>query len=64
MIWEKTKAIRKRVKRIRGSCSRITRGGRFDATTWTPVLVQQYLDESYAVEYSIPSCRQLLEKRD
>jgi transposase len=24
------------------------------------VLIQQYLDESYAVEYSIPSCRRLL----
>ena len=25
-----------------------------------PALVQQYLDETYDVEYSIPSCRRLL----
>ncbi|WP_265108824.1 IS630 family transposase [Halosolutus halophilus] len=31
-----------------------------DAPAWTPALVQQYLDETYDVEYSIPSCRRLL----
>jgi transposase len=35
-----------------------------DAPAWTPALVQQYLDETYDVEYSIPSCRRLLKKRD
>ncbi len=31
-----------------------------DAAAWTPALVQQYLAETYDVEYSIPSCRRLL----
>ncbi len=31
-----------------------------DAPAWTPALVQQYLAETYDVEYSIPSCRRLL----
>ncbi len=33
-----------------------------DAPAWTPALVQQYLDETYNVEYSIPSCRRLLKE--
>jgi transposase len=31
-----------------------------DAPAWTPALVQQYLEETYDVEYSVPSCRRLL----
>lgn len=34
----------------------------FDASAWTPSLVQQSLDETYGVEYSIPSCRRLLKE--
>ena len=33
-----------------------------DAPTWTPALVQEFLDERYGVEYSIPSCRRLLKE--
>jgi len=33
-----------------------------DAPASTPALVQQYLDETYDVEYSIPSCRRLLKE--
>ncbi|WP_222914137.1 IS630 family transposase [Natrinema sp. SYSU A 869] len=33
-----------------------------DAPAWTPALVQQYLDETYDVEYSLPSCRRLLKE--
>jgi len=33
-----------------------------DAPAWTPVLAQDYLDETYGVEYSIPSCRRLLKE--
>ncbi len=33
-----------------------------DAPAWTPALAQQYLDETYDVEYSIPSCRRLLKE--
>jgi len=33
-----------------------------DAPAWTPALVQEYLDETYDVEYSIPSCRRLLKE--
>ncbi|TMT87014.1 IS630 family transposase [Haloterrigena sp. H1] len=33
-----------------------------DAPAWTPALVQQYLDEAYDVDYSIPSCRRLLKE--
>ncbi|ELY49252.1 Transposase [Natronorubrum bangense JCM 10635] len=33
-----------------------------DAPAWTPALVQQYLGETYDVEYSIPSCRRLLKE--
>lgn len=31
-----------------------------DATAWTPALAQQYITQTYDVEYSIPSCRRLL----
>ncbi len=34
----------------------------FDAQAWTPALVQQYLNETYEVDYSIPSCRRLLKE--
>ena len=34
----------------------------YDAPAWTPALVQQYLDDAYDVEYSIPSCRRLLKE--
>lgn len=33
-----------------------------DAPAWTPALVQQYFEETYDVEYSIPSCRRLLKE--
>ena len=33
-----------------------------DAPAWTPALVQPFLDETYDVEYSIPSCRRLLKE--
>jgi transposase len=33
-----------------------------DAPAWTPALVQQFLDKTYDVEYSIPSCRRLLKE--
>jgi len=33
-----------------------------DAPAWTPALVQHYLEETYDVEYSLPSCRRLLKE--
>jgi len=33
-----------------------------DAPAWTPALAQDYLEETYGVEYSIPSCRRLLKE--
>jgi transposase len=33
-----------------------------DAPAWTPALVQQYLEDTHDVEYSIPSCRRLLKE--
>jgi len=33
-----------------------------DAPAWTPALVQEYLEETYGVDYSIPSCRRLLKE--
>jgi transposase len=33
-----------------------------DAPVWTPALVQQYLEDAYDAEYSIPSCRRLLKE--
>ncbi|GAB7011538.1 hypothetical protein JCM31271_34810 [Halorubrum trueperi] len=33
-----------------------------DAPAWTPALVQDYLEETYGVEYSLPSCRRLLKE--
>jgi transposase len=33
-----------------------------DAPAWTPALVQEYLEETYGVEYSLPSCRRLLKE--
>lgn len=34
----------------------------FDASSWTPALLRSYLDETYDVEYSIPSCRRLMKE--
>ena len=31
-----------------------------DAPAWTPALVQKFLEDTYGVEYSSPSCRRLL----
>lgn len=31
-----------------------------DAPAWTPALAQQYLQDEYGVDYSLPSCRRLL----
>jgi len=33
-----------------------------DAPAWTPALVQDFLEDRYGVEYSIPSCRRLLKE--
>ena len=33
-----------------------------DAPAWTPALVQEFLQETYDVEYSYPSCRRLLKE--
>ncbi|WP_233560706.1 winged helix-turn-helix domain-containing protein, partial [Halobellus sp. Atlit-38R] len=33
-----------------------------DAPAWTPALAQDFLEETYDVEYSIPSCRRLLKE--
>ena len=33
-----------------------------DAPAWTPALAQEYLKETYGVEYSLPSCRRLLKE--
>jgi transposase len=33
-----------------------------DAPAWTPALAQDYLEETYGVTYSIPSCRRLLKE--
>lgn len=33
-----------------------------EAPAWSPVLVQRHLEETYGVEYSIPSCRRLLKE--
>ncbi len=33
-----------------------------DAPAWTPALAQEFLEETYGVEYSIPSCRRLLKE--
>ncbi|MWV39786.1 IS630 family transposase [Natrialba sp. INN-245] len=33
-----------------------------DAPAWTPALVQEFLEETYGIEYSYPSCRRLLKE--
>jgi transposase len=33
-----------------------------DAPAWTPALAQDFLEKTYGVEYSIPSCRRLLKE--
>jgi transposase len=33
-----------------------------DAPAWTPTLVREYVEETYGVKYSIPSCRRLLKE--
>lgn len=32
------------------------------AETWTPSLLQEYLESAFDVQYSLPSCRRLLEE--
>ncbi|GAA0249672.1 hypothetical protein GCM10009000_077400 [Halobacterium noricense] len=34
----------------------------YDAPAWTPALVQRYLDETFGVDYSRPSCRRLMKE--
>ena len=34
----------------------------YDTQTWSPKLVQQHIQETYNVEYSLPSCRRLLKE--
>ena len=34
----------------------------YDAPAWTPALVQDFLQDTYGVEYSYPSCRRLLKE--
>ncbi|GAA0524408.1 Transposase [Halorubrum aquaticum] len=34
----------------------------FDAPAWTPPLVKEFLEETYGVKYSLPSCRRLLKE--
>ncbi|AKU09372.1 transposase (plasmid) [Haloferax gibbonsii] len=33
-----------------------------DAPAWTPALAQNFLEETYDIKYSIPSCRRLLKE--
>lgn len=33
-----------------------------DAPAWSPAFAQEYLEETYGVEYSLPSCRRLLKE--
>jgi len=33
-----------------------------DTPAWTPALVREFLEETYGVEYSTPSCRRLLKE--
>jgi transposase len=33
-----------------------------DALAWTPALAQEYLQETYDIEYPVPSCRRLLKE--
>lgn len=34
----------------------------FDVKEWTPTILQQHLQATYGVEYSLPSCRRLLDE--
>lgn len=34
----------------------------YDAASWTPALVQRFLQETFGVEYSRPSCRRLMKE--
>jgi transposase len=34
----------------------------YDAPVWTPALVQQYLADTFEVDYSRPSCRRLMKE--
>lgn len=34
----------------------------YDASAWTPALVREYIDETFDVEYSLPSCRRLMKE--
>ncbi len=34
----------------------------YNESAWTPELTQRYLEETYDVEYSIPSCRRLMKE--
>nr|WP_083252634.1 helix-turn-helix domain-containing protein [Haladaptatus sp. W1] len=32
----------------------------YDEAAWTPVLVRQYIKDTFSVDYSVPSCRRLM----
>ena len=34
----------------------------YDAPAWTPALAGEFLEETYDIEYSLPSCRRLLKE--
>ncbi len=34
----------------------------YDATAWSPSLVQRHLEEAFDVNYSLPSCRRLMKE--
>lgn len=34
----------------------------YDALTWSPELVSQYIDDIFGIDYSLPSCRRLMKE--
>ena len=60
----KRKLSEEEQKEFEGNVNKSPEEVGIDAPAWTPALVQQYPDETYDVEYSIPSCRRLLKEAE
>jgi transposase len=50
------------LKEFRETVHRSPRDAGYDEPAWTTTLVRHHLEETYHVEYSIPSCRRLLKE--
>lgn len=54
------KITKEQQKELEKSLRRSPHEANYDASVWTPALVCKFLEERYGIEYSLPSCRRLM----